>query len=227
MEACSLRRMAVSDLTVESHSRNERRRARNRDALVAASRRLFVQHGFEATTIAGIAEEADLGFGTFYRYFPDKEAALVAVLQDAMAEMDEVVLAEDDASVPAADALAHLVERFVRAGSKNRDLFALWWQMSLRRDPAHEELLARPPLPLRLTDAVERIVTRGVAAGAFRAGDVQLTAQFIASGLMFVLTPISNDNDAGRVASGLTMLSFAAVGVEAGSRAGGSAGRGV
>jgi AcrR family transcriptional regulator len=219
--------MAVSDLTVESHSRNERRRARNRDALVAASRRLFVQHGFEATTIAGIAEEADLGFGTFYRYFPDKEAALVAVLQDAMAEMDEVVLAEDDATVPPAEALAHLVERFVHVGRKNRDLVALWWQMSLRRNPLHEQLMAAPQLPVRLTDAVERIVVRGVAAGAFRAGDVQLTAQFIASGLMFVLTPISNDTDADRVASGLATLAFAAVGADAGNDAGGAAGRGV
>ena len=34
--------------------------------------------GFEATTIADIAEAADLGFGTFYRYFPDKEAVLEA-----------------------------------------------------------------------------------------------------------------------------------------------------
>lgn len=204
--------MAVSDLTVESHSRNERRRARNRDSLVAAARRLFARHGFEATTISGITEEADLGFGTFYRYFPDKEAALAAVLQDAMAEMDDVVLAQDDASVPAPDALAHLVERFVHVGTKNRDLFALWWQLGLRRDPLHKKLITRPQLPVRLTQAVERIVTRGLAEGSFRAIDAQLTAQFVASGMMFVLAPVSADRDNQNLSSGLTALAFAAVG---------------
>jgi AcrR family transcriptional regulator len=68
----------------ESASRIERKRARNRGALIAAARSLFVQHGFEATTIAAIAESADLGFGTFYRYFPDKEAVLEAVLTAAV-----------------------------------------------------------------------------------------------------------------------------------------------
>jgi AcrR family transcriptional regulator len=204
--------MAVSDLTVESHSRNERRRARNRDALVAAARRLFARHGFEATTIAGIAEEADLGFGTFYRYFSDKEAALVAVLQDAMAEMDDVVLTEDDASVPPPEALAHLVERFVQVGTKNRDLFALWWQLGLRGDSLHKELMTRPQLPVRLTQAVERIVSRGIADGYFCSEDAQLTAQFVASGMMFVLAPFTAAKDSRRLSPGLTALAFAAVG---------------
>ena len=64
--------MSPSDLTIESVSRVDRKRAKNRDALVDAARGLFARHGFETTTIAAIAEAADLGFGTFYRYFPDK-----------------------------------------------------------------------------------------------------------------------------------------------------------
>ena len=86
--------MPASEVIDESVSRTERRRTRNRDALVAAARRLFAQDGFEATTIAGIAQAADLGFGTFYRYFADKEAALEAVLEDGRAGMDAVLLAK-------------------------------------------------------------------------------------------------------------------------------------
>ena len=68
--------MPVSPVISESVSRTARKRARNRAALIASARRLFAQVGFEATTIAAIAESADLGFGTFYRYFPDKVAIL-------------------------------------------------------------------------------------------------------------------------------------------------------
>ena len=219
--------MAISDLTVESHSRNERRRARNRDALVAAARHQFERNGFEATTIAGIAEEADLGFGTFYRYFADKEAALRAVLDDAGAEMDAVVVAEDDAAVPAADALAHLIERFVVAGSRNRDLFALWWQLSLGARKAATGRNKGPHLPMKLGQAVERIIRRGVEDGRFAASDPALTAQFIASGLMFVLAPVPQALPVTQVAAALTELAFNALGVQDVRRRGrGAAGRG-
>src|SRR2546423_13554485 len=81
--------MSASDLTIESVSRVDRKRAKNRDALIDAARGLFARQGFEATTIAAIAEAADLGFGTFYRYFPDKDAILEAVLDAGRLEIQE------------------------------------------------------------------------------------------------------------------------------------------
>ena len=114
--------MPVSNLMPESASRTERKRMRNRDALVAAARRLFARDGYEATTIADITEAADLGFGTFYGYFPDKEAVLEAVLGDARDEMDEVLLVVEPAGTGAAVALKGLTERFahtVRVAKKH------------------------------------------------------------------------------------------------------------
>ena len=115
--ACTLARWPYQNCltATESASRLERKRARNRDALLAAARRLFIRDGFERTTIAAIAEEADLGFGTFYRYFPDKESALHAVLEEAAREVDAVLLTEDDPAVPATAALTGLTRRFARA----------------------------------------------------------------------------------------------------------------
>jgi AcrR family transcriptional regulator len=50
-------------------TRTGRRRARTRDALLASAARLFAAQGVEATTIAQIADGADIGYGSFYNHF--------------------------------------------------------------------------------------------------------------------------------------------------------------
>jgi len=67
---------------VGQQSRRERKKEETRRRILEASFKLFVQQGFENTTIDQIAEEADIGKGTFYNYFPTKEAALFEFLED-------------------------------------------------------------------------------------------------------------------------------------------------
>lgn len=51
-----------------------------RDEIVAAARRLFVDEGFEATSISRLAAAAGVAPNTIYWYFRDKDEVLVAVL---------------------------------------------------------------------------------------------------------------------------------------------------
>src|ERR1044072_5918534 len=67
-------------------NRYERRRTRTRAALVGAARRLFAERGFDATTIAQIAQEADTAHGSFYNHFRTKEEILEAVFEDTLTE---------------------------------------------------------------------------------------------------------------------------------------------
>jgi AcrR family transcriptional regulator len=56
-----------------------------RGRLEQAALELFVEHGFEQTTVAGIAQRAGLTERTFFRYFSDKREVLfagAATLQD-------------------------------------------------------------------------------------------------------------------------------------------------
>jgi AcrR family transcriptional regulator len=47
-----------------------------RRRLVAAAEREYAEHGYEATTARSITERAGTALGSFYTYFPDKDALL-------------------------------------------------------------------------------------------------------------------------------------------------------
>jgi AcrR family transcriptional regulator len=57
-------------------SRRERKKEETRERIFKAACKLFRVKGFEATTIDEIAEKADVAKGTFFNYFPRKEAVL-------------------------------------------------------------------------------------------------------------------------------------------------------
>lgn len=59
-------------------SLRERNRERARQDLLEAGARLFQAHGFDATTIADIAAEAQVSRRTLFRYFPTKEDLALA-----------------------------------------------------------------------------------------------------------------------------------------------------
>ncbi len=57
-------------------SLRDRKRARTRQALVDAATELFERHGYQETTVAQIAEAAEIGARTFFSYFASKEELL-------------------------------------------------------------------------------------------------------------------------------------------------------
>jgi AcrR family transcriptional regulator len=54
----------------------DRKRDRTRKALINAAIDLFERHGYDGTTVADIAEAADIGTRTFFSYFASKEELL-------------------------------------------------------------------------------------------------------------------------------------------------------
>ena len=50
-----------------------------RDALVAAAFQLFLERGYEQTTVDDIVALAGVGRRSFFRYFPSKEDVVVVV----------------------------------------------------------------------------------------------------------------------------------------------------
>jgi AcrR family transcriptional regulator len=88
---------------VTDATRTRRRRAvsnedksRRRDDIMAAAKKVFVHKGFHATTIADIASEAGLSYGSVYWYFDSKDDLfhdLIAAEESALRAHVEVALA--------------------------------------------------------------------------------------------------------------------------------------
>jgi len=66
---------------------SEEDKSRRRDEIMAAAKKVFARKGFHATTIADIAKEAGLAYGSIYWYFASKDDlfhALMAVEEYAL-----------------------------------------------------------------------------------------------------------------------------------------------
>ncbi|MBP1759906.1 MAG: transcriptional regulator [Firmicutes bacterium] len=57
-------------------SRRERKKKETREKIFSNAMELFRLQGFSATSIEQITQQADVGKGTFYNYFPSKEAVI-------------------------------------------------------------------------------------------------------------------------------------------------------
>lgn len=75
------------------HARQDKRKAESRQRLLAAARQLFVERGYHDTRPQDISRLADVGHGTFYLYFSDKQACFRAFVEQAQEEVDGLILA--------------------------------------------------------------------------------------------------------------------------------------
>jgi AcrR family transcriptional regulator len=93
-----------------------------RERMVLAAVDLFTEQGYDATTVAQIAERAGVTKSTFFRHFPDKRELLVAG-QEALSRLLTEGIAEAPETASPLEAVAAGLERASRTmGPMNREL---------------------------------------------------------------------------------------------------------
>ncbi|KAB1941881.1 TetR/AcrR family transcriptional regulator [Micromonospora sp. ALFpr18c] len=92
---------------------------RNYDALVAAARDAFAEHG-AAASLEDVARRAGVGIGTLYRNFPTRRHLFEAVYVEEVRALSRS--AEDLAELPPWDALVAWLHRFVAYVATKRAL---------------------------------------------------------------------------------------------------------
>lgn len=74
-------------------------KVQKKERMLRAARKLFTEQGFERTTMQKIADEANVGVATLFRYFPKKELLIVEVVNGVILEMAPIfegIVATDD-----------------------------------------------------------------------------------------------------------------------------------
>ncbi len=140
------------DIAVKE-GRRERKRRQTRERIESAALKLFLERGFDATTIEDITEAADVSKRSFFDYFPSKEE-VVAAWQDSFAgELIDAVLAQPrDAAI--ADVIEAAVNSALRAAIADPQRLAL--AALIRNTPAlcARDQLKYAKLERKLADAL-------------------------------------------------------------------------
>jgi AcrR family transcriptional regulator len=93
-----------------------------RERLVLAAVDLFTEQGYDATTVAQIAEQAGVTRSTFFRYFPDKRDLLVAGQETLSRLLAEGITEAPPGASPLEAVAAGLERASSTMGPVNHDL---------------------------------------------------------------------------------------------------------
>jgi AcrR family transcriptional regulator len=93
-----------------------------RERIVLAAVDLFTEQGYDGTTVAQIAERAEVTRSTFFRYFPDKRDVLAAGQETLSGLLTEGIAGAPDGASPLEAVAAGLVSVSGAMGPMNRDL---------------------------------------------------------------------------------------------------------
>ncbi|GLV54763.1 hypothetical protein KDH_16100 [Dictyobacter sp. S3.2.2.5] len=145
--------MDQGKLSAESRSK--------REAILAAARTLFVQKGYEETTIADIAREANTAVGTVYLYFRNKRDVYTAVAVDVGEMIAASFLDPKLQSLPFAQIPRALVDGIFRVSREQRNLITF-----LQTDmQSSEEMLQHKDSNDRISTILAEIFQRAIDRG--------------------------------------------------------------
>jgi len=77
------------------HSRREAGKRKGRRRVIAASKRLFREKGYEDTVIEDVASEANVSKATVYNYFINKEGLLMGVMEEEISDINVFIASID------------------------------------------------------------------------------------------------------------------------------------
>jgi TetR/AcrR family transcriptional regulator, mexJK operon transcriptional repressor len=92
-----------------------------RERVHQAAQSLFLRYGFEGTSMDAIAEEAQVSKPTLYRYYPNKEAMFIAVLEQLVLHQpnDRDLLAFQDTAMNSPATLEHALTMWAQTTLEN------------------------------------------------------------------------------------------------------------
>jgi AcrR family transcriptional regulator len=163
----------------EPLTRRERKKEQTRRALTRAALTLFLERGFEATTVDDIAEAADYHRATFFRIFQCKEDVALGDINDRFKAAQSALQAALPTDNPWPVARAVLTEQATSFEDSDDELEAL-----------HVEVwITDPTLQQRFTAMMldwEREIARFFAAARDTDADTDITCQAAAIAMIGV-----------------------------------------
>ena len=120
-------------------SLRERKKTAKQERILEAATRLFAEKGYEAVTTAEIAEAAEVGVGTLFRYAGSKAELLVAVMNSRFAEGIEAGLSEATEGRAMAESIVAILRPFVEESMTHPENMLAYEREALFGSVEHRE----------------------------------------------------------------------------------------
>lgn len=151
--------------------RAQQRRAQTARQLLDAARTVLATKGYHGTKIVDIARAARVGVGTFYLYYPTKEALFLELVEDAVAQLKlQLDVVRASVTNPVEQARTRTAT-FFRFASDNRELF----RIVFGHGASFHDVVRRcqDSFVADMRESLEG----GMASGTFRQADAAVWAQ--------------------------------------------------
>jgi AcrR family transcriptional regulator len=119
------------DKPVPKGKRKAFQRLATRALILESAKALFADKGFEKTTVRAIAASAEVGLGTIFKHFEDKNALLAAALHDDLTATLEQAFKEIRQEKTARENFLHIASRLYQYYAVNPSLSKILVQQAM------------------------------------------------------------------------------------------------
>jgi AcrR family transcriptional regulator len=114
-----------------TNNRTQKRAKRTRKRLKKAALDVFSEKSIDAATVEEITEKADVGKGTLYQHFEDKEEIVVTLVDEAVEHLIERIRSYESPPDSLEDMLEHLLNAHYEFSLEAKEEFLLLFQGKL------------------------------------------------------------------------------------------------
>ena len=118
-------------LKKSTKNRAQKRASRTRRKLKEAALDVFSEKSVDAATVEEITEKADLGKGTLYQHFEDKEEIVITLVEEAVEHLIEILRAYSSEPQTLEEMLEHLLNAHYEFSVEAKEEFMLLFQGKL------------------------------------------------------------------------------------------------
>ncbi|MGE6363667.1 TetR/AcrR family transcriptional regulator [Bacillus paramycoides] len=93
------------------------------DDIFNAAMQLFAERGYDGTTIPMIAEKANVGAGTIYRYFENKESLVNSLFTKCVLQLSELIKTDFPVGANIREQFSHIYSRLFEFARHNVNAF--------------------------------------------------------------------------------------------------------
>ncbi len=157
--------------------------AERKNELIDVAERLFLERGYENTTVSDIVKEVGVAQGTFYYYFASKHDILDAVIEREIDEPEkEIMRVARQADRNAASRLRDMAGIILRFQTAKRGLIEHVHEES--NAVMHEKMERR--IIARLAPTMTEVIEEGIGDGLLSIDYPEETAEFLIAAIIFL-----------------------------------------